>query len=294
MLSFYYRLFGLNIQMPFDCPLLQPAAGKPDVHVTLGSVPEQTKPQKNHFLLTVTGVGKYWIKNGNAITIDVDAGVSEKEVRLFLLGSAMGSLLHQRSLLVLHGCAVEFEQGVVVFVAPSGTGKSTLASHFYRAGFNVFGDDQAVVDVKQGLLISPGLGQIKLWKNILDEQGWEKSGLDKVQNNFEKYIFPVDQKCLKTKKLIAVVELEVGDSYQLNALTGSEKLQVLVKHTYRNQYLSNMGLLQQHFCLCGEVANSVFLAKAIRPQRTESTAEFFSFILQQLKLQGIQATAECV
>ena len=44
-------------------------------------------------------VGRYRIEAGNRITVESEPGVPERNVRLFLLGSAFGVLLHQRGLL---------------------------------------------------------------------------------------------------------------------------------------------------------------------------------------------------
>ena len=291
-----YRLFGLNIKLPFTDEVLTATDGAPDVIVEFKKEAPFIESSAHQFHLSVKNVAEYYIENGSHISIiadaDADADAELSSIRLFLLGSAMGSLLHQRQLLVLHGCAVEFAQGVVVFVAESGTGKSTLASHFYQNGFPVFCDDQSVVDVNNHLLVAPGLAQIKLWQHVLNEHNIDNANLQKVHVDHDKYIYPIKQDALQAKPLIAVVELSIDNQYQFKSQQGRDKLNVLVTHTYRNQYLSALNLLQQHFLYCAEVANQVAIFKATRPTITASSAEFFQFILQQLQLQGIEPIAK--
>ena len=50
----------------------------------------------------------------------------ESDVRVFLLGSCIGALLHQRGILVLHAGAIHTDKGAVLFTGPWGIGKSTL------------------------------------------------------------------------------------------------------------------------------------------------------------------------
>ena len=294
MSVFYYKVFGLNIKCPFECPLLQPSTADIDVNIEFGNILHDTPFKPNRFILNIKDIASYLIEDGNRITIEPVESAPLNEIQLFLFGSAMGSLLHQRQLLVLHGCAIEFAAGMVVFVAHSGTGKSTLASCFYQEGFNVFCDDQSVIDVYHGLLIAPGLGQIKLWQDALEAQGLKQTDFQKVYKNQEKYIVPINQKALKPKPLIAVIELQKGSAYAFEPLMGKAKMEMLITHTYRNKYLADMGLLKQHFLLYDEVANNIFAAKATRPDKTESSRDFFQFILHQLKLQEIHPTPECI
>lgn len=294
MSAFHYRVFGLNIQCPFECPLLQPTDSEPDVMIEFGHIPRDTLPRDHHFLVEVREIATYLIEKGNKITIEAKEGAVLNEIQLFLFGSAMGSLLHQRQLLVLHGCAIEFLEGIVVFVAHSGTGKSTLASCFYQEGFNIFCDDQSVVDVHQGLLVQPGLGQIKLWRQVLEERGLNEKDFKKVYKNDEKYIVPLHQPALKPKPLLAVVELQVAEEYAFEAMKGKSKMEILINHTYRNQYLTEMKLLKQHFSLYDKVSQAILVFKATRPQETASTRDFFHFILQQLEQQGIRKNLQHV
>ena len=58
--------------------------------------------------LTVEEIGRFRITNGTHIAWHREhPGVSDQDIRTFLLGSAVGALLIQRGMLVLHGNALE-------------------------------------------------------------------------------------------------------------------------------------------------------------------------------------------
>jgi hypothetical protein len=96
-------------------------------------------------LLEVTGTARYLVRGGTEILVDRAPGAAERNVRLFLLGSALGILCHQRGLLPLHANAIVVDGGAYAFAGRSGQGKSTLAAHFQQAGYEVLCDDVCTV-----------------------------------------------------------------------------------------------------------------------------------------------------
>ena len=137
-----YHAFGLNIasSIPFlDMPKTE---GIPDVVITYGKTPEalsdpnvsgvryQAGPGK--FFLQVDNVARYYAANGDNILIERESGAADEEVLLFLMGSAMGAILHQRNIQPLHGSAIKVDHEGVIFVGPSSIGKSTLAGGFQK------------------------------------------------------------------------------------------------------------------------------------------------------------------
>jgi len=112
-----YHAFGLKIAsaVPFlDMPQTE---GSPDVTIVYGKTPESLSDAKikgvryqagpGEFLLRVDNVARYYVSNGDHILIERDPDAADEEILLFLMGSAMGALLHQRNILPLHGSAIE-------------------------------------------------------------------------------------------------------------------------------------------------------------------------------------------
>jgi hypothetical protein len=66
-------------------------------------------------------------------------------------------LLAERGELAIHASVVAVDGRAVLFCAPSGRGKSTLALQAHRLGHGVLSDDGAVVEVRPGAAVWPGL-----------------------------------------------------------------------------------------------------------------------------------------
>lgn len=140
-------------------------------------------------LLTVARVARFLVQGGDTIVVEPLPGASERRVRLFLLGSALGILCFQRGLLPLHANAVVAGDGAYAFAGASGAGKSTLAGHFARAGYDVLCDDVCAVsfDAAGRPVVWPGLPRVKLWRDAAEALGHEPASLDRVAEDVDKY-----------------------------------------------------------------------------------------------------------
>src|SRR5687767_37791 len=117
----------------------------PDVTISIGAVGPVSGPpgvdlQDDALVLRIPEVASYRI-DATSILVSPAPAVPEQNLRLYLLGSAFGALLHQRGLLPLHANAVEIDGKAVAFMGASGEGKSTLAAWFHDRGFNIIADD---------------------------------------------------------------------------------------------------------------------------------------------------------
>ena len=120
-------------------------------------------------LLVVDKTARYFVADGSRIVVQPEEGASSRNVRLFLLGSAFGLLLHQRGLLPLHANAVEIDGRAVAFAGGPGAGKSTLAAWFSDRGFALIADDVAVIDFEgKTPIIQPGLPRLRLWERAIE------------------------------------------------------------------------------------------------------------------------------
>jgi len=250
------------------------------IHIRYGSVPDalvdprgqgvdyEAKP--GQFLLWLDGIARYLVSEGKEIVIEPAPDSCEDEIRLFLLGSVLGALLHQRGRLVLHGSAIETKRGAVVFVGPQGAGKSTLAATFRARGFRVLADDACTIDfASQCPQVYPGLVHIKLWADAAEKLAYDARQARVVRPMIGKYAFTLDDEFdLGPVQLHAVYELAPGDTQclELKPLKGEEMFRVLLRNTYRKHLLKDLGVQGHHFKQVTTIARHVKVQRIARPQ----------------------------
>jgi hypothetical protein len=137
--------------------------------------------------LSVEGIGRFRITDGERIGWErADAGVSDQDIRTFLLGSAVGALLIQRGMLVLHGNALEKDGQAIVCLGHSGAGKSTLAYALMQQGWRLLADDLVAV-TPEGMVL-PGIPRIKLWHDAAKAFGLDPAALPPIREGMNKYL----------------------------------------------------------------------------------------------------------
>lgn len=179
-----------------DLPRWQGDTRAPDVTIALGEVapfeaPIATTPlvqidPAGRARFGVEGVADYLIEDGRRITIAPVLPADSSDIRLFLLGSGLGYLCHQRGVVPLHAATVEVDGEAVSFAGPSGAGKSTLADAFARRGHRVLSDDVSPVDLTRGVIL-PSLQRIRMWADSLDNAGFDTVALERCRIGLEKY-----------------------------------------------------------------------------------------------------------
>ena len=197
-----YWAYGLRMDADLECPelpCLPAGAGDADVTIRLlpasSEAPESLEDgyyevQPGLFRMAAPGVAVYRVEEGRRIFITPFPGVPVDEVRLFLLGSAMGALLYQRGLFPLHGSAVETRWGAMIFVGEQGIGKSTLAAEFHHRGYRLLSDDVcAVAAAPEELQVLPALAQFRLCEDAYQRLGAPQN----ARFDVDKFVVPMGE-----------------------------------------------------------------------------------------------------
>jgi hypothetical protein len=257
-----YSVFGLRVRSAIRLPELFSAegTGEPDIRIDTGTVRngEHIEPGLNaldeSLVLVVPDIARYEIKDGCAITVQPEPNVPQRNVRLFLLGSAFGALLHQRGLLPLHANAVEIDGKAVAFMGASGAGKSTLAAWFHRHGYRIIADDVCVVrfEEKNGARVVPGLPRLRLWSEAFEVLGRSPEGLSRSYAGAEehdKFDLPVAQEAagLHPTPLVAAYVLGQAAQFSIAPLTGLEAADAVFANTYRGSYIGTANSPVNHW-----------------------------------------------
>lgn len=273
-----YSVFGLVVASEIVLAELEPAppGAAADAVVRYGPVdaPQAIagySPAGDATLLTVPKVGRYRISQGSEIVVDPAPGASERNVRLFLLGSAFGALLHQRGLLPLHANAIEIEGRAFAFSGHSGAGKSTMAAWFHDRGYRILSDDVCVIGFDGGgrALAYPGIPRLRLWREALEASGRETGGLHRSFDDLDKWDVPTDRVTPLAPVPIAGIYLlrkaeEGGSDAGVTRLTGVDAVETLVSNTYRGGYLRTIGRTGEHLGACLRIARAVPVFRADR------------------------------
>lgn len=280
-----YHIFGLNIASDIALPaasVAEKSLPAPDVRIEYGTTPQHLdaprqkgvryEAAQGKFLMCVDNVARYFVQNGNAITIQPEAGAPQELVLLFLMGSAMGALLHQRNVLVLHAGAIEAGGHGIIFSGTSGVGKSTLAAGFHQRGYTFLADDVCAVSIHNGkACIIPGFPRLKLWADALKKLKKDHGALVSVRlrQDIEKFFLPVENDHQKPVpvKTVFILNTANHDEMKATTLNAGEKIEPIINNTYRLKFLNGLGGKKEHFQLCAAVAAQTSVYRVIRPSK---------------------------
>lgn len=279
---YYYQVFGLTVRsvIPFPELIKTKPTRCPDVDIKFGEVPEQLsgcqqkgsyyEVARNQFLMGLEGIGKFWVKNGNQVTIAAVETAAPGDIRVFVLGSCLGAILHQRKTLVLHASAVVYKDKAYLITGYSGAGKSTTANALRLSGLSMLTDDVCPIKEVDGQLLAfPGYPQSKLWEDALEKLDVAYDNLPFVQQAYSKRKLVITQDFVKEPLPVAgiyLIQPNEKELLHLEPVEGINKFELIIEMTYRPFLIKDMGGQADHFRLTSQLVNRVPIKKVIRPQ----------------------------
>ncbi len=278
---YHYTVYGLNIASEIHCPELPTASGQTEVTIRRGSLEHIKLPKENRWrnqvlnddqmLVNIKDTARYLVSGGREIIVDKNPDAAEESVRLFLLGSAFGAILHQRGFLAIHGNGIVVNGECVVFAGHAGKGKSTLAAAFARRGFQILSDDVCAIKTSNGekALAYPGFPHVKLWADAADSLDVDWRNLRQVHIDEKKYVLPMDSEYFDTPlslSKIYVLHFHPHEEFRIQELYTIDKITALKNHTYRAGMVKKMEKSEDHFERCAQVADTTTVARIFRPK----------------------------
>ena len=240
LVTYHYMVHGLTVQTNLIFPELGVTSnGAVDLEIFVGECSKNTSCVGNAgsgiASFNIPNVGTFTIADGKHIHVDPAAGVHEQNLRLFILGSAMGLALHQRGIFALHAAAALIDGKAVAITGRSGAGKSTIALAFAEAGFPVLSDDVlAIRTTKDGLNASRAVRRIRLCPDALhrfDHAPKDYPPSYVGEPELAKHDFGIGE-APEQARLVTVIELADG-SAKAEQIFGADAVELILANSFR-------------------------------------------------------------
>jgi hypothetical protein len=299
-----YAAYGLTVRSEFPLPELKELPVGEDmrdaastVDIVAGRVPAELagatevgawiRVSGGDVLYLVTDIARILVQDGRRVVVEMEPGARESDMRTYLLGSGLGTILHQRGLVPLHVSAVLTPSGAIAFTGPPGAGKSTMAATLNAEfGWPLVCDDVAVLSQRDSaVLIESGTLRCRLWKDALDRLGVPVDGLEPDLHRMDKYgMVKPDLFVHGPQRLAALFELDPAEKVPLEVrdVSGRERLTMTMRAIYRpflvrllQDEARVLGLLSQ---ACGH-----YRCAHVRGYRHEEARELLSRALPEIE-----------
>ena len=275
----------MNLNFPIDIDTIEVSK----VPITKLSNPKLSNPHlqidENDFYLNVYDVATYRVQNGNNVLIQPHENADEASIKLFLNGSVLGAVLHQRGLIPFHGSTFLYEGKGVMICGQSGAGKSSTTAAFCQKEATFINDDITPIKItKDKATIIPIKTRIKLWDDSLIKLEIDNENFDKIRPTLEKFYLPNEDIFQDEQELhhIVILGKHNTDEFKSFELEGMAKFNILRKQIYRKMYLKGMPEREKmYFKQLFNLANKVRITRVVRPQKCSiyDAKEFIKTVL---------------
>ena len=281
----FYRHAGLTIASqlalsewaPFACAPAAPDL-RFDLHSPAPLADDHFHVESEICQFTIPDVAHFRVSEGRIVAITPAPGAGERELRLFLLGSAWSIANYQRGNFPLHAGVVrvgpEDNAGCIAFCGASGAGKSSAVAWLLGERYQLWSDDLAICDLDGPPRVWPSTRRLKLWRESLDALGRGTDGLERDHFRQEKFHWPIETPDSLAHApplpLRAIYLLDWGDADGECAclrLRGIKALDGFVEAaTYRGTILNDMGAAASYWEQCAHIARHVPVFRLTRPR----------------------------
>ena len=306
---FYYKAYGLNIHADFPlCELIQ-RENDADIYIQTGklkSLPlELTSINRQGIealfggttqeaYLRWSGIATLLAKDGTTLIVEPDSdNIDPQLLNLYILSEALGIILYQRGLFLLHASAIKIGEQVVIFAGTPGAGKSTTAAAFAKCCYTVLADDMVAMSLDSAgkVMVYPAFPQIKIWPSAVKGLGYNPSSLPPLFSGSRKRVikqkenFPVEP-----FPLAHIFFLEEGANLKITKMTKTEAFFSLARFFPLPSDLLQGTTLERHFKQCVQLTGEVDIWKVENPKTFNALKDLVTWV--ERKLERTQAKDE--
>ena len=217
-------------------------------------------------ILESSTLGRFLLRAGEEILIDLVPSSDVDHVRAYLLGAVFGALCHQRGITPLHASAINLAGSCIAFVGASGAGKSTLVAALSQRGHEIMADDECFLQLSTdgGVQAWPGISRIRLWNDARAALGFAGPGVEREMRRYKKYFVPVPppRHPIQSGPLRRIYQLHCVPNgvTEMTRLRGADAVEVLMQNVYPPGVAARLGYQPHAFTVCAAAARdaSVF------------------------------------
>lgn len=296
---YHYLAYGIPVISEIELPALLPLENAPEaqdpVYVKLGTVPVNllapgTAADRNAYcnasemIYTISEKIRFYIANGHTIIIEPITGDYTDNL-IYFYSNCLAAMLYQRNLVPFHVSGVfTAPDKVVLFAAPSGTGKSTLAVKLQETGYRVFTDDTAVLFIeKDKCYAQASYPMIRLWENSINKQTFLKE-VDKQKiyddGDRDKFGFSFHgQFATRPAEVEQIIFLEKeGTDIQVKPIKSVDAFKALADNVYRCHWIPALQKNRLQFELISSILQLTPNALVTRPLEIPTFNQFPAII----------------
>lgn len=195
------------------------------------------------FLIRFLGLADFFVSlNAHEINTRPAPGITYAQLEEVYQNLVLPLALSQQRQLVFHASAVEIDQCSVVFMADSGTGKSTLAADFASNGYRFLADDCVWLNKQpSGFHVMPGHPSLRIWEDTFETLKLSFTDIGATKNSIGKWQLGPSQAdthsqfhCAVARPLKHVYFLETNptDEIEIKSVTIQDAVVGLLSHRF--------------------------------------------------------------
>lgn len=226
-------------------------------------------------------VAKYQAIQGKELLIDPltdDANL----LSLFTVSEALGLILFQRGLFLLHASAVQVGEQSWCFMGTPGAGKSTTAAAFIKAGCRLLSDDLTAISFQEGMPhIIPAYPQLKIWNRTVSGLGYATDDLEPVSEGVDKFAYhpraDFPQAPLPLGRVYFLHKNEITDI----SLSAADVPGEMLKNFPLPSEFLTPEILQTHFLQSLQIVRQASVTRKVRPEGFDALEKWVSDALNR-------------
>mgnify|MGYP001176489010 FL=1 len=296
-----YSAFGLAISSDISLPEL-PEHPDPDTALETISISrsnhESWQPlqpsehststvqmSNDDWRLEIEGIGWFRVYKGRQIMWQQwDDSVSNRDIRTFLVSSAIGALMIQKNSLILCATSVVKEGKAILLLGEPASGKSTLAYFLQQNGWQLLSSEISYVD-NDGM-VWPGIQQLKLWLDTIMEIGINKNELPVVRKGLKRYALMPPNLSIANKATALTAIYDVNrqrkekdkckddegnknNIYAWKVLEQQRALLIIRNRAFQPRFYRGMGKEQKLFLYAASLAKKFRLHRLLLPDNIQ-------------------------